>query len=121
MITFPTIAPPKTPEVEPEDPGLTSQMEDGTVLSRARHTKSRLTFYLNWGPDKNLLPTEDMETLMNFYQNVAKGSSAMFEWTCVSKFSSYYGQSFIVRAIKPPRFKKAVIGYWQAELVLQEA
>lgn len=121
MITFPNIAPPKTPEVTAEDPGLTTKTESGMVLSRARFTKSRLTFVLRWGPDKNLLPTEDKEILLDFYRNTVKGSSEMFEWTCNSKFSPYHGETFTVRIIQPPRFQMVAPGYWQTELVLQEA
>ncbi len=120
-IVFPDIIPPMTPEEEPEDVGISTKMENGMVVSRARYTKSRLTFYLSWGPI-NALPTEDKEALLNFYQNVVKGSSEKFEWTCMSKFSSFYGQTFTVRFIGgPPKFKKVNIGYWSASVVLQEA
>lgn len=118
---FPDIAPPMTPEVEPEDVGISTKMEDGIVVRRARYTKSRLTFYLNWGPDKNLLPTADMELLLDFYQNTIKGSSQNFEWTCNSKFSPYYGQTFEVNVKGgPPRIKNVMPGYWSGSLILQE-
>ncbi|AZO96085.1 hypothetical protein [Halocella sp. SP3-1] len=120
LAVFPDIIPPITPEDEPEDPGISTQMEDGMVISRARYTRSRLTFYLTWG-EKNALPTEDKETLLDFYQNIVKGSSEMFKWTCNSKFSSYYGQTFTVRFTgSAPRFEKVTYGFWGTEITLQE-
>lgn len=118
---FPDITPPMTPEEELEDVGISTKMEDGIVISRARYTRSRLTFYLTWGP-VNALTTEEKEILQDFYQNIVKGSSEKFEWTCNSKFSSYYGQTFTVRFTgNPPRFKKVAPGYWSTSVALQEA
>lgn len=120
-IIFPDIAPPMTPEEEPEDVSITTQMENGIVVSRARFTRSRLTFYLNWGP-KNLLSTADKDLLLDFYRNTVKGSSEKFQWTCNSKFSSFYSQIFTVRFIGgAPRFKKEAPGYWSVSVTLQEA
>jgi len=119
-LVFPDITPPITPEVQPEDVGITSPMEDGSVISRARYTRSRLTFYLPWG-DKNPLTTQEKMVLMDFYQNKAKGSSATFEWTCNAPYSPYYGQKFIVRFIgDPPRFRLVAPGYWAAQCVIKE-
>ncbi len=113
--------PPITPEDEAEDPGISTQMENGIVVSRARYTRSRLTFYLSWGP-VNSLPTEDKEALRDFYQNVVKGTGEKFEWTCNSRFSSYYGQTYTVRFMgNPPRFKKVAPGFWSTSVTLQEA
>lgn len=121
MLQFPDIALPKTPEDQPEDIGIATQMESGQVVSRARFTRSRLTFILPWGPDKNLLPTEDKEILKDFYMDQTKGSSEKFEWTCNNKFSPYYGQTFTVRFIgNPPKFKLVVPGFWSTSLTIQE-
>ena len=120
-LKFPEITPPMTPEVQPEDPGISSQMEDGTVISRARFTRSRLTFYLSWG-EKNPLTTEEKLQLLDFYQKKAKGVSEKFEWTCNSPFSSHYGQKFTVRFVgESPRFRMIAPGYWGASCTLQEA
>lgn len=120
-LIFPEITPPMTPEVQPEDPGISSQMEDGTVISRARFTRSRLTFYLNWG-EKNPMPTDDKLIFLDFYRNKAKGVSETFEWTCNAPFSPYYGQKFIVRFVgEPPRFRMVAPGYWGTSCTLQEA
>lgn len=120
LYVFPDIIPPMTPEDELEDAGISTQMENGTVVSRARYTRSRLTFYLAWG-SKNPLQVQDKETLRNFYQNTVKGSGEQFEWTCNSRFSPYYGQTYIVRFMgNPPRFKKIAPGYWGTEVTLQQ-
>jgi len=120
-LKFPNITPPITPDVQPEDPGISSQMEDGTVISRARFTRSRLTFYLSWGVT-NPLTTEEKLALLDFYQNQTKGVSEKFEWTCNALFSPYYGQKFIVRFVgDPPRFRMVAPGYWGTSCTLQEA
>lgn len=120
LYVFPDIVPPMTPEDELEDAGISTQMENGMIISRARYTRSRLTFYLVWG-FKNPLPVQDKETLRNFYQNTVKGSSEQFEWICNSRFSPYYGQTYIVRFMgNPPRFKKIASGYWGTEVTLQQ-
>lgn len=121
ILKFPDITPPMTPEVWPENIGIASDMEDGIIVSRARFTRSRLTFYLPWGT-KNPLTSEEKLILMDFYQNKAKGVSAKFEWTCNAPFSPYYGQKFIVRFVgDPPRFKEVAPGYWAAGCYVQEA
>lgn len=119
---FPDIKPPMTPNVEGEDPGISTKMESGLVVSRPRFTKSRLSFFLKWG-EKNALSTEEKTTLLNFYQNTAKGSSQMFEWTCNSKFSPYYNQTFKVRFSPDSKLKinNKTIGFWTASIVLVEA
>jgi hypothetical protein len=120
-LKFPDITPPMAPEVQPEDIGMSSQMEDGTVISRARFTRSRLTFYLSWG-EKNPMTSDEKSLLMDFYQNQAKGVSEKFEWTCNSKFSPYYDETFIVRFTgDPPRFRMIAPGYWGTSCTLQEA
>lgn len=120
LAVFPDITPPMTPGEEPEDPGISTQMENGIVISRARYTRSRLTFYLTWG-DKNALPTAEKDILLDFYRNKVKGSSEMFEWTCNSKFSSFYEQTFTVRFVgSAPKFEKVTLGFWRAEITLQE-
>jgi len=121
-LEFPDIiTPPLTPEDQPEDVGMTSQAENGTVISRARFTRSRLTFYLRWG-DQNPLATAEKELLREFYQAQAKGSSEKFEWTCISPFSPFYNQKFIVRfSGNPPRFRMVAPGYWATEITLKEA
>lgn len=119
-LKFPDITPPATPEVWPEDIGMSSQMEDGTVISRAKFTRSRLTFYLSWG-EKNPMTSEEKLIFMDFYQNKAKGVSEKFQWTCNSEFSPYYGQTFTVRFIgDPPRFRMIAPGYWGTSCTIQE-
>src|SRR5690554_1300238 len=116
------IMPPITPGEEPEDPGISSQMEDGTVLSRARFTKSRLTFSLRWGDSNdNPLTTDEKDTLLNFYRDIIKGSSQRFTWYCNAKNSSFYGEEFTVRCINPPKFNEICPGFWSGTMTLQEA
>ena len=120
MLQFPDITPPSVDD-QPEDIGMSSQQENGTVISRARFTRSRLTFYLAWG-DRGSMTTEDREILRDFYQNQAKGSSGKFKWTCNDPYSPLFDKTYIVRfAGNPPRFKRVAPGYWATELTLKEA
>lgn len=118
-ISFPDIpyAPVYSYGEDPEDPGITSPMEDGSVISRGRFTKSRLTFRLpGWkmnGAHKAIL--------LNFYRNIAKGSANRFNWTHPDPDSEFYGQAFEVRFASPPKFQKYLPGWWTVEIVLQEA
>lgn len=119
---FPDIMPPITPDEEPEDPGISTKMENGLVVSRPRFTKSRLTFPLVWGDDQdNPLTTAEKTTLLNFYMNEVKGSSQIFEWTCNAKNSSFYGQTFKVRFTGgEPKFSEISPGFWSCSLTIQE-
>jgi hypothetical protein len=120
-LQFPDITPPLTPEDQPENVGMASDAENGTVISRAKFTRSRLTFYLNWG-EKNPLTTAERELLRDFYQNQAKGSSEKFEWTCNAPFSPHFGKTYIVRfGGDSPRFRIIAPGYWATEITLKEA
>lgn len=120
-LIFPDITPPLTPEDQPENIGMTSDVENGSVISRAKFTRSRLTFYLSWG-ERNPMTTDEREIFRDFYQNKARGSSEKFEWTCNAPFSPYFGQTFIVRFNgDPPRFRLVAPGYWATECTLKEA
>ena len=120
-LKFPDITPPATPEDQPENIGMASEAENGIVISRAKFTRSRLTFYLNWG-EKNPLTTAERELLRNFYQNEAKGSSEKFEWTCNAPFSPHFGKTYVVRFVEePPRFRMVAPGYWGTSCTLKEA
>ena len=119
-LVFPDITPPMTPEIEPENIGITSPMDGGHTVSRAKYTRSRLTFYLTWG-DKNPLTTEEQQILEDFYRNKAKGSSQIFEWTCNAPFSPHFGKKYIVRFVgEAPRFREVAPGYWATQCVIKE-
>jgi hypothetical protein len=115
---FPTIASPSYPyDEEPEDQGISSGMENGSEISRARFTRSRLVFYLRW----RSLSKTDYESLMDFYMNTVKGSSLVFTWTCNNPNSKFYNQAFSVRFASKPKFNNSTFARWGVEVVLREA
>lgn len=102
-------------EEEAEDPGISSQMENGSVISRARFTKSRLKFTL-----KYILTYEQKETLLDFYRNTAKGSSSLIEWVHPDTKSEFYNQTFNVRFAEPLKLPRVAPNYWSVQIVLME-
>jgi hypothetical protein len=115
---FPAIAKPVYPYDEtPEDPGIQSQQEDGSMISRARFTKSRLSFSLRW----KSLSKSDKSALMTFYRDTVKGCSEIFTWTCDNPSSEFYNQTFNVRFASPPKFSNSVVALWEVEITLEEA
>ncbi|HYH01720.1 MAG TPA: hypothetical protein VEC37_01320 [Bacillota bacterium] len=115
--TFPNIVKPNFAYDEtPEDAGITTQFENGPVASRARFTKSRLTFSLAW----SAMSATDKAVLMDFYRIVVKGSASLLIWTHPDPNSEFYNQTFQVRVISPPKFSKVTPGRWAVSLTLQE-
>lgn len=115
---FPEIEKPHaTYDESPEDAGLCSNMEDGSQRSRARFTKSRLSFTLRW----NALSAADKGVLLDFYRHVIKGSSQIFAWTHPDPASEFYNQTFYVRCAKLEKFTKVPPDRWSAEMTLKEA
>jgi len=102
---FPNIQKPSYQyEVTPEDPGISTQMENGSVISRARFTKSRLTYLYHW----NGMPDADKVTLLDFYQNTVKGSS---------QICTMYDIDGRITSLK---CSKSAPNHWAVELTFQE-
>jgi hypothetical protein len=115
--SFPDISKPNYAYDEtPEDCGISTQMENGSVISRARFTKSRLTFTLSW----SAMTAADKATLLNFYRNTIRGSAYILVWTHSDPSSEFYNQTFNVRIISPPKFTKVTFNRWSVQLTLQE-
>lgn len=113
---FPNIGlPSHAYEEEAEDIGIASQMENGSVISRARFTRSRLKFTLNY-----ILTYEQKETLLDFYRNTVKGSSSLMEWIHPDPRSEFYNQTFNVRFVEPLKLPKIAPSYWSVSITLQE-
>lgn len=109
---FPNIKLPNFPLDEtPQDPGMRSPMENGSVVSRARYTRTRRTFSLRWSS----LPNADKETLFDFYDNEIRGSSQTFNWTHPETSKPYVVRMTSLRA------QKVGPGYWSVEATLEEA
>lgn len=63
--------------VKSENPAMTTEMEGGYVVSRARHTRRpRKTFATGY----KQITDADRKTLMAFYESVG-GGSVIFDWT----------------------------------------
>lgn len=114
---FPNIKAPSAIEPVPEDIGIMTNMDDGMVFSRGKFTRSRLTFSVRW----NSISYEDQEKIMDFYMNVAKGTTNVIDWTHSDPKSKYFGQVFHVRMISKPTPKYIPPKSWGLELQLQEA
>ena len=95
-LVFPTIQKPSYPfEPSDEDIALKSSKENGIVQTRAKFTKSRMTFKLQW----NNLPLKDYYTLHEFYKNQTLTGTLLFEWTYpnLHEDDPYSGKTFVVR------------------------
>lgn len=79
MIAFPNLPLPALPlEEEWEDPGMRSDMADGSTIGRARFTRKRLkSVVLNWQTIP--LSAEEYETLVDWLDAI-KGSATNFCW-----------------------------------------
>jgi hypothetical protein len=80
----------------PENSGLATDMSDGYVVSRARFTRSRLTFSVTY----TALPYSDLEKIQDFYRETIYGEAMVFNWINSDPNSKYYNQTFIVRMIE---------------------
>ena len=56
---------------------LKSPTEDGYVITRAAWTRAKKTFLVKY----NALPIADYNTLVDFFENDAKGGAEVFNWT----------------------------------------
>lgn len=101
---FPNIQKPSYQyEITPEDPSISTTMEDGSVVSRARFTKSRLIYSYHW----NAMPDADKVILLDFYQNTVKGAA---------EICTMYG---IDGRITSLRFSKATPNHWAVEMTFE--
>lgn len=111
MLEFPaTIKNPSSYGQEIEDPAIRSNMEDGTVTSRPKFTRQRMTFSFGW----TALTTEEYNILLNFYKTV-KGGSERFTWR-----HPLTNQLYTVRFKSIEKFNFLQPSYWQGGLVLEE-
>ncbi len=104
---FPNIAPPSFPlEEDWEDVGISAGFEDGIEQSRARFTRSRGKWTLNW----TAMTEEDYQALMLFWRETVKGKSASFNWT-----HPMTGETYEVRFIAKSSFKQIAPRIWSGD------
>lgn len=118
-INFPNIKAPAYPfGAKIEDVSLQSKMEDGTVVSRARFTRARETFILNW----SALPDADYSLLRTFFKTTVKGGSESFNWTHPTVSGDpYSGQTFTARFVAGDiNFSNTAPGIWSGQITIQE-
>lgn len=107
-----SIAAPEYPLDETlEDAVIRSTMEDGTIKTRPRFTRNRLTFELSW----STMPEEQKQDLETFLRTTTKNGSKIFNWTHPSS-----GKNYEVRFSEMPKFILKVKSYWQVTVKLQE-
>jgi len=109
-VPFPDIAPPSDMSGGPSDPAITSEPEDGPVISRARKTRSTETFDLSW---KALSP-RDYDALMTFWKDTVKGSAGICTYT-----HPVTGRPCDVR-LKGLKYKVVKPGRWSVTLTMEE-
>lgn len=119
MAVFPQIAQPVYPfKNKLEDPSLQSKAENGFVISRAKFTRVRETFTLQWKG----LRTADYAALRNFWNNTIMGGSNSFTWTYPAiSGDPYAGREFEVRVIDGDKeFEHDGPNTWTGTLIIQE-
>ncbi len=115
-MNFPTIAPPVYPirEVIP-DTAFKGKLENLTIVTRRRFTKTPLTFELNW----TALPEADYVQLRNFYQAV--NTAVAFDWIYpIGAGGPYSGKTFKVRFEEGLNFSSNNPRRWAGTIKLQE-
>lgn len=92
------------------DPTISSEMEDGIVVTRPRYTRIRRRWELNW---QNLIAV-DYQTLRAFYYT-QKGGALSFSWTHPTE-----RVTFTVRFSGDLSGKAAPMGVYSVTLTLEE-
>ena len=112
-LTWPSsIIEPEYPLAEtPEDVVIRSTMEDGTIKTRPRFTRNRMTYELSWSS----MPEDQKQALETFLRITTKNGSKIFNWTHPSS-----GKQIEVRFSEMPKFSLKVKSYWQVTVKLQE-
>lgn len=112
MPSFPNITKPSYPfKVKHEDTSITSNFEDGSMLSRRKFTRSRKVFTLQW----NNLPQAEYEILNDFIVNVVGFAAVAFEWTNPTDNRVYE-----VRCTSYNDAELTFLEYWNVELEFTE-
>lgn len=103
---FPNIQKPSYQyDLEPEDPGIVTQFEDGSQASAARFTRSRLSYSYHW----NAMPDADKQTLFTFYRETVRGSAR------ICTFNGTDGRIMSLKA-RPVSNSR-----WAVEMIFKEA
>ena len=77
MANFPTVKNPATiTDLQPEDPAIRTELENGQVQTRARYTRMRRSWTLAWANMTNA----DYQLMFSHYV-AQKGGSDSFTWT----------------------------------------
>lgn len=111
LLVFPNVANPVYPLNEGrENPAISSQMENGIVVSRPRFTRIRKKWVLKW----TALKTNEYQVLTDFWDKVC-GGSLEFQWT-----HPVTGVVYTVRFAGDINFHLASHDLWEGEITLQE-
>lgn len=116
---FPDIpyAPVNSYEETPEDPGIRTDMDDGSTFGRRKFTRGRLSsISLPWQ-----MSAEHKAILLDFYLNVVGGCALSFDFVHPDPDSEFYGKTLTVYFASPPVFKKVAPGWFKTTIVLREA
>ena len=111
MSSWPSIVAPSNMTGEPVNPAITSEMETGIVVSRAKHTRTRERITVGW----TAMPSTDFDTLMTFYKDTVKGSAEVFTW-----IQPMTGVSFTMR-ILVLSYEAVPPNHWAVTVQLEEA
>lgn len=92
------------------DPAISSEMEDGIVVTRPRYTRMRRRWELSW---QNMV-SADYQTLLTFYYG-RRGGALSFVWTHPTG-----NETFTVRFVGDLSGKAAPMGVYSVTLTLEE-
>ena len=92
------------------DPTISSEMEDGIVVTRPRYTRIRRRWELSW---QNMVGA-DYQTLRAFYVQ-QRGGSMSFTWTHPTENATY-----TVRFVGDLQGKASPMNIYNISLVLEE-
>lgn len=111
-IEFPQITAPGYPlDEELENALIVSQMSDGTIKTRPRFTRNRVTYSLSWAN----MPNAEKITLENFVKTTTKNGALPFAWV-----HPQTGETKAVRFTEMPQFSLSALEYWRVSVKLQE-
>ncbi|WP_405379564.1 hypothetical protein [Phascolarctobacterium sp.] len=94
-----------------EDNVLRSSMEDGTVKTRPKYTRNRITYEVSYSH----VPESQKEIFETFYRNTLRNGALACNWTHPAS-----GEVKEVQFTEPPQMRLTVLHHWQISVKLRE-
>lgn len=135
MLYFPNISPPMYPlKEEIDNPVISSDTENGMRITRARYTRLKRKWTLQWDALRNTKERPEYEMLRDFYMYKTLGGANAFLWTYPPKRkqkNTVYmqknfdlrleGKQFLVRFISDTfSFEEKLPNVWTGSVQIEE-